>query len=111
MSPLSTHMDADVFENPYEFQPQRWIDDPTLGWAFHGFSKGSRDCIAMNFARKEMAVFLAAIFRKYDLYHRQEGKTLELYNTKRSRDIDAVSDFIIPVPSKGSQGLRVKIRN
>ncbi|KAI1131766.1 cytochrome P450 [Nemania abortiva] len=111
MSPLSTHMNAEVFKNPYEFEPQRWIDNPSLGWAFHGFSRGSRNCVAMNFARKEMAVFLATIFRKYDLYCGQEGKTLELYDTERSRDIDPTSDFIIPVPAEGSKGLRVRIRN
>ncbi|GAW17834.1 hypothetical protein ANO14919_073010 [Xylariales sp. No.14919] len=111
MSPLSTHMNAEVFKDPYEFRPQRWIDDPTLGRAFHGFSRGSRNCVAMNFARKEMAVFIATIFLRYDVYNGQEGRTLELYDTERRRDIDPSSDFIIPVPAQGSYGLRVRIRN
>ena len=64
----------------------------------------------MNLARREMSVILAAIFLRYELYQGQSGPTLELYDTERARDIDANSDYIIPVPAKGSQGLRVKIR-
>jgi len=65
----------------------------------------------MALARREMALILASIFLKYDLYRGQKvGPTLELYETERARDIDANSDYIIPVPAKGSKGLRVKIR-
>lgn len=65
----------------------------------------------MNLARREMAIVLATLFRRYDLYHGQEGRTFELYETTRERDIDPNSDKIIPVPAKGSRGLRVKIRH
>lgn len=58
-----------------------------------------------------MALTFAPIFLKYDVYYGQGGSTLELYETDRSRDIDADSNYIIPVPKKGSIGLRVKIRN
>ncbi|KAJ8124653.1 hypothetical protein O1611_g8987 [Lasiodiplodia mahajangana] len=110
MSPLTTHMNADVFEDPYEFRPQRWIDNPKIARAFLGFSRGSRSCLGMNLARKEMAMVLAALFRKYDVYRGQAGHTLELYDTQRARDIDPNSDFIIPIPAPGSKGLRVRIR-
>jgi len=111
MSPLTTHMNADVFEDPYVFRPQRWIDDPKIGRAFLGFARGSRNCVGMNLARKEMALVLATLFRKYDLYRGQEGPTVELYDTQRARDIDPNHDFIIPVPAKGSKGLRVTFRH
>ena len=65
----------------------------------------------MTLARREMAMTLATIFLRYDVYRGQAGPTLELYETTRARDIDADSDYIIPVPKKGSMGLRVKIRN
>lgn len=45
ISPLTLHMNPDVFENPYEFRPQRWIDNPKLSRAFMGFSRGTRSCI------------------------------------------------------------------
>lgn len=65
----------------------------------------------MTLARREMAMTLATVFTKYDLYRGQAGPTLELYDTYRSRDIDVNADYIIPIPAKGSKGLQVKIRN
>ncbi|KAI8626385.1 cytochrome P450 [Xylariaceae sp. FL1651] len=110
MSPLTTHMNGDVFEDPYEFRPQRWIDNPKIARAFLGFSRGSRSCLGMNLARKEMAMVLGTLFRRYDVYNGQEGRTLELFDTQRARDIDPHSDYVIPVPAPGSKGLQVKIR-
>ncbi|KAK3985847.1 cytochrome P450 [Cladorrhinum sp. PSN332] len=111
MSPLDTHMNEEAFEDAYEFKPERWLENPKLTRYFHGFARGARNCVGMTLARREMAIVLASIFLKYDLYTGQSGPTLELYETERGRDIDANSDFIIPVPAKGSHGLRVKIRN
>ena len=65
----------------------------------------------MNLARRELSIVLASLFLRYDVYSGQKGRTLELYDTTRERDIDANSDYIIPVPAKGSLGLRVKIRS
>ncbi|RYP24616.1 hypothetical protein DL765_000442 [Monosporascus sp. GIB2] len=110
-SPLCMHMNPAVFEEPYAFRPQRWIDNPKLARAFLGFSRGTRSCVGMNLARREMAIVLATIFRRYDLYRKQKGRTLELYDTERARDIDANHDMIIPIPAKGSKGLRVIVRN
>lgn len=45
MSPLTTHMNPEVFVDPYEFRPQRWIDNPTIARSFLGFSRGSRSCL------------------------------------------------------------------
>lgn len=45
MSPHITHQDPYAFEQPLEFQPQRWIDNPKLARYFHGFARGSRNCV------------------------------------------------------------------
>lgn len=45
MSPLISHMNATVFVDPYEFRPQRWLDDPGIVRGFIGFSRGTRGCI------------------------------------------------------------------
>ncbi|QKX62347.1 uncharacterized protein TRUGW13939_09506 [Talaromyces rugulosus] len=110
MSPLITHRDPEAFNNPYEFCPQRWIDNPKLARYFHGFARGARNCVGMTLARREMALILATVVLKYDLYTGQKGPTMELYDTERARDVDAHSDYIIPVPAKGSPGVRVKFR-
>jgi hypothetical protein len=65
----------------------------------------------MALANRELALTLAILFLKYDLYDGQEGPTIELYTTIRARDIDAVREFIAPFPAPGSRGLQVKFRN
>ncbi|KXX76482.1 Trichodiene oxygenase [Madurella mycetomatis] len=45
MSPIDVHMNPDYFENPCEFRPERWIENPALGKYFLGFGKGSRNCL------------------------------------------------------------------
>ncbi|KAJ5427840.1 hypothetical protein N7491_008282, partial [Penicillium cf. griseofulvum] len=111
ISPLCLRLNPDVYKDPYEFHPQRWIDNPQLARAFLGFSRGTRSCVGMNLARREMAIVLGTLFRRYDLYHRKPGRTLELCDTERARDVDANFDMIIPVPAKGSKGVRIRIRN
>ncbi|CAI7649241.1 unnamed protein product [Penicillium glandicola] len=114
MSPLDIHMHPAAFgSNAYAFRPQRFIDDPKLARYFIGFSRGARNCVGMTLARREMAIILATLFLKYDVYDGSpgQGPTLELYDTQRARDIDANMDYIIPVPAKGSKGLRVRVRN
>jgi hypothetical protein len=50
-------------------------------------------------------------FRRYDLYGGQPGRTLELYDTERARDVNANLDMIIPVPAKGSKGACERVRH
>lgn len=64
----------------------------------------------MTLARREMALVLSAIMIKYDVYKGQEGPTMELYETDRSRDVAAHRDYIIPIPAEGSEGVRIKFR-
>ena len=65
----------------------------------------------MALAKRELALTLATLFLKYDLYRGQDGPTMELYDTERARDIDAHGDFIAPFPAPGSLGLQVKLRS
>ncbi|KAI1442048.1 cytochrome P450 CYP682H1 [Annulohypoxylon stygium] len=114
LSPLDIHMHPNAFgPDAYEYRPQRWIENPKLSRYFIGFSRGARNCVGMTLARREMAIILATVFLKWDVYNGKpgQGPTLELYDTERARDVDANGDFIIPVPARGSKGLRVRIRN
>ncbi|KAK8067555.1 hypothetical protein PG996_006667, partial [Apiospora saccharicola] len=110
MSTYITQTDPEVFVKPLEFRPQRWIDNPLLSRSFIAFARGSRNCVGQYFARREMGMVLATIINRYDVYRGQEGRTLELYDTVRERDIVANSEMIIPMPAKGSHGLRIRVR-
>ena len=45
MSPLITHMNPNYFEDPYTFDPERWVRNPSLSRWFMGFARGSRNCV------------------------------------------------------------------
>ncbi|KAI1271765.1 cytochrome P450 [Xylaria sp. FL0933] len=111
MTTLITHTDPELFEEPLAFLPQRWINNPKLSRAMIAFSRGSRNCVGEGIARCEISMMIATILRYYDIYNGQAGRTLELYDTIRERDIDANSEMIVPIPAKGSHGLRVRVRS
>lgn len=64
------HRDTDVWENPSEFNPDRFDDIDGFSSAKHGFfpfGYGSRTCIGNQLAIVEAAVMLTRILQKYTL--------------------------------------------
>ncbi|KAJ4179516.1 hypothetical protein NW755_012425 [Fusarium falciforme] len=103
----------DLYPNPLEFRPDRYLENPGLAAYQFAFSKGTRQCIGINLAYQELQTFVAGIFRKYDVYDaskdKQSGPTMELYKTKEE-DVAIYSDYVTFGQYPGSQGLRVIIR-
>ncbi|KAJ5120040.1 hypothetical protein N7448_010709 [Penicillium atrosanguineum] len=69
ISPYALHRNPDVFKNPLEFNPDRWLDSTKEAteakkW-FWAFSSGGRMCIGMHLAMAEMTTLVAAIYRQY----------------------------------------------
>ncbi len=64
---LLTHTRPDVYRDPYEFRPERFLEgDPeTFGWI--PFGGGTRRCLGAAFAEFEMRVVLATILRSATL--------------------------------------------
>lgn len=43
------HTNPKIFPDPYEFKPQRWLDDPDLkSKYFMGFGRGTRICLGIK---------------------------------------------------------------
>ena len=66
IQPYVIHRDADNFDNPNEFMPERFIDtglDKSI--AFIPFGVGSRFCIGMRFALNELRIGVAKFFLSY----------------------------------------------
>jgi cytochrome P450 len=49
MTSVHTLMNEDIFPNPKEFQPERWINRPDLDRYFVPFGKGSRGCLGIKY--------------------------------------------------------------
>ena len=64
---LLTHTRPDVYPDPYEFRPERFIEGnpETFGWI--PFGGGTRRCIGAAFAEFEMRVVLATILQSATL--------------------------------------------
>ncbi|KAF3175049.1 hypothetical protein TWF788_008521 [Orbilia oligospora] len=96
MSIYLTHMNEDVYQNPHEFDPQRWVNsDPTSPQEkyFVPFSKGSRACPAIHLAWAEMIIAIAATFRNYKLRLHPNNKRTSKWTDQIARTV--VGDLLL----------------
>ncbi|KAL1887970.1 hypothetical protein Sste5346_009852 [Sporothrix stenoceras] len=84
MDPYTIHRNPEVFRDPLEFRPERWMagggpdteeERAIIRRWFWAFSSGGRMCIGMHLAMAEMTMLLAAIYRRYTtrLHTKQEN--------------------------------------
>lgn len=63
----STHQREDLYSQPKEFQPERFLEKQYSPYEFLPFGGGSRVCIGGTFALFEMKLILATILSRYEL--------------------------------------------
>lgn len=107
MTSYLQHRDPHLFPEPDTFRPERWLTEEGGGAKKHPlakyvvpFGRGPRMCLGINLAMVEMYLVLAHVFRRLDL---------ELFDTKRNA-VDLAADFFIPIPEKGTKGVRVIVK-
>lgn len=111
MSPFMEVMNEDVFPDPLEFHPERWLDGgDRLDEHLHIFGGGTRICLGMALANAELHMLLAKLFRRWggggiadvsDDGDRRPGDAgvLKIYKST-PRDCQMASDYFIPIPYK-----------
>jgi cytochrome P450 len=62
-----THHREDVWPNPYEFRPERFLEKKPTPWEFFPFGGGNRFCLGAGFATYEMKIVLAQILSRTTL--------------------------------------------
>ncbi|TGZ82715.1 cytochrome P450 [Ascodesmis nigricans] len=80
------HFNPDIFENPHEFDPTRWLDLPPAELSKRlsclvSFSKGSRSCVGINLGYVELTLILAMVWRKCEM-KLDEGFSMEQLRAK-----------------------------
>lgn len=71
---LGFHRDPEIYENPMEFKPERFLDSPNGGGTAEGifytpFGDGPRNCIGMRMGKLTTKIGLALILSKFNLEH------------------------------------------
>ena len=61
------HHDRDIYDAPYEFRPERFLDEQPGTYTWIPFGGGRRRCIGASFAQLEMKLVLKAILSRYEL--------------------------------------------
>ncbi|KAG7006351.1 hypothetical protein G7Y79_00015g039410 [Physcia stellaris] len=103
MTSTLIHQNPDIFPQPFEFVPERWLDPKEkqrLERYLVPFSKGTRQCAGINLAWAELYIMIAAMVNRI---------TLELYETTRE-DVDIYSDMLIAEPKRYVNGVRFQIK-
>src|SRR5215216_7371951 len=61
------HKRPDLYDQPEEFRPERWIEDTPESYAWIPFGGGVRRCIGASFAQIEMRTVLRKVLRRVRL--------------------------------------------
>jgi cytochrome P450 len=68
LSPYYTHRHPEFWENPQQFDPDRWTREREADqhpYAYHPFAAGQRICIGNNFSLLESHILLALLAKRF----------------------------------------------
>lgn len=69
-------MDEEVFENPNEFRPGRWLENPDAPLAAYGF--GRRSCPGWHIAQDTLAIVISRVLWGFDIIPMGDVDTLDM---------------------------------
>jgi hypothetical protein len=118
MSNYHTLTNPDIYTEPFSWNPDRWFgpDAERLDKYFTVFSGGSRACLGIWLTQAEMTLAMARLWRIWDGPGEEGGRgeagggRMRLFETDE-RDAMMAADYFIPIPWKGTKGIRVVLES
>ncbi len=90
------HHHADIWQNPEQFRPERFLKTEKRRFAFMPFGSGERICIGNHFAMLESQLLLSMIIQRFDIELLQQG--------------EVEMDMAVTIRPKGGIPIRIKRR-
>ena len=70
------HHDPEIYDDPYSFRPERFLDEPPGTYTWIPFGGGRRRCLGASFAMLEMKVVLRAVLARAEVRAGLDGPEL-----------------------------------
>ena len=67
------HHDPEIYADPYEFRPERFLDEPPGTYTWIPFGGGRRRCIGASFAMLEMKIVIRTLLTHCELQPARDG--------------------------------------
>lgn len=118
MTTYQTITNPAIYPDPYAFNPDRWLTRDAdqlarLDRYLTVFSGGARACLGMWLAQAEITLTLAKLWRVWGAQgDRRAGDVgaMKLFGTT-ARDVRMAADYFIPIPWRGTKGVRVLLES
>ncbi|KAF9768169.1 Cytochrome P450 monooxygenase fgm1 [Fusarium sp. DS 682] len=86
-STIALHLDPQVWLNPLEFNPRRWLDATPdeilrLERSFVPFGYGARLCLGKAFANLQIKMFVADIYSMFNTWLEVPGQVMDQWGTQ-----------------------------
>lgn len=105
MDSVTIHQNPKLFPRPLQYQPERWLENPSLDQYLVSFSKDARQCIGINLVYAELYMALGANFARFPASN--EGPQLRLVNpTASPSEIELAADLFVPATKSGNNNTK-----